>query len=361
VQHRFEIDDEIKALLPQHSTEELSHLRSLLVARDKPVDPLTVLEIENEGKKVLGDGHTREIFCREEGIPFSTVLVKVPDRAAAIDWVIRNQLGRRNLTDEMRDYFIGKRYLNERQGHGGERKPEGASAQNEHLLKTSERIAEEEGVSAATVKRNAAFAEAVDTIAETQGEAAKQAVLSGQSGQTKAETTAGKKLVLCERCIRTAPGIGIPDCAACIALRAKAKRDRKKARRKKKAEKGAQPTEVQDAFKNPVPKKRLAAWQDPWIQETFDTLAVALDNLLGARMAAGMNKRAKHYPFFDAKDFCDGYGFATNYIDQLIQHLKELRPAGVCPCCAGKGCGDCRNAGLVPRAVYEKLVKKVKS
>ncbi len=74
-----------------------------------------------------------------------------------------------------------------------------------------------------------------------------------------------------------------------------------------------------------------------------------------------MNKRAKHYPFFEAKDFVDGYGFATNYIDDLIAHLRDKRPAGVCPCCEGAGCGECRNSGLVPRDLYKTLKAKAKA
>ena len=34
----------------------------------------------------------------------------LPDRAAAVEWIIANQLGRRNLTPEQKSYLRGKRY-----------------------------------------------------------------------------------------------------------------------------------------------------------------------------------------------------------------------------------------------------------
>ena len=47
-----------------------------------------------------------------------------------------------------------------------------------------------------------------------------------------------------------------------------------------------------------------------------------------------------------------------NYLDQILNFLKENRPAGVCPACAGKGCDKCNLKGLVPRELYLKLKDK---
>ncbi len=351
MRHQYTIDPEIAALLPPLGDEERLTLRGLLVT-GKHCDALVVLHIDNENKNVLGDGHNREGICHEEGMDFPTRLVHVPDRPAAIQWVITNQLGRRNLTDERRSYYRGKKYLNriDSQNSGlGQNVPTSTR-------EIAEEIAEEQGVSERTIRRDAAYAEAVDALPPDQ----KETVLNGQ-GPPKSKVV--KPPILCQRCKTIGQETPPTGCTKCAAARAAAKEEEKtaeKERKKKKAEQAAQPTETLDAFKNPVPKKRLPAWSDPWIQEAFDTLAVCLDQLLKARLAAGMDKRRKHYPFFDAKDFIDGYGFATNYIEQLIDHLRDNRPAGVCPSCEGVGCGDCRNAGLVPRETYKALKVRAK-
>ena len=45
------------------------------------------------------DGHTRYDICHELGIPFEVEEMEFEDDEAALLWILRNQLGRRNLTD----------------------------------------------------------------------------------------------------------------------------------------------------------------------------------------------------------------------------------------------------------------------
>lgn len=130
---------------------------------------------------------------------------------------------------------------------------------------------------------------------------------------------------------------------------------RKRGPRKKRAPKPD--GKVVDAFGVEVPKPLRAAYEDPWIQKAIDYLGVAEVNLRKERLADGMHKRAKHYPFINAKDFIDGVGFAMNYLDQILNHLKDNRPAGVCPSCDGGGCADCKMCGLVPRELHARLKK----
>lgn len=110
-----------------------------------------------------------------------------------------------------------------------------------------------------------------------------------------------------------------------------------------------------DNFRNPIPKHCLSAFQDHWIQSAIDAITEIEQNFRDERIADGMAKRAKHYPFFNPKDFIDGVGFVQNYLEQLISHLKECRPVGVCPSCSGEKCADCRMSGLVPESLYKKL------
>jgi hypothetical protein len=180
----FEIDPEFEKLLPRPTPEETAGLAAM-IQKGKHVDDLVTFVFD--GHRILGDGHNRRRICDEKGIPYSTRDVEVGSREEAIEWIINNQLSKRNLTDEQRDYFIGKFYLANKQKAGGDRKSKSA-AQNEHMIgAVAEAIAEQHGVSPATVRRDAEFAEAVDAIANDEGPEAKEEILRGKSGRTKAE------------------------------------------------------------------------------------------------------------------------------------------------------------------------------
>jgi hypothetical protein len=152
-------------------------------------------------------------------------------------------------------------------------------------------------------------------------------------------------LKLCKRCKRI--GAPVKDCQMCAKVR-------KKAKSRSASNKSKPHDPLKDHFGNEVPQKRRVVWADTWIQTTYDFLTTFSEKFRMEKIGVGMNKRAKFYPFFDAKEFNDGVGFVIQYLDALIEHMKENRPAGVCPKCSGEGCGTCRNSGLVPRAIYEK-------
>jgi hypothetical protein len=187
------IDPEIAALLPRLSHEELATLESSLREKGGCRESLVVWAEEG----ILLDGHNRLAICQKYNIKWFIQNLSLPSREAAIQWVIDNQLGRRNLTDERRAYYRGKEYLNQKQPHGGQ--VSGGSAQIEQSPntsgKTAERIAEKHGVSPATVRRNAVFAAAVDRIADQEGPAAKEAILAGTASQTKAQVVNAARAV----------------------------------------------------------------------------------------------------------------------------------------------------------------------
>jgi len=76
--------------------------------------------------------------------------------------VVRSQLGRRNLTDKQRTYFLGRKY-EVRKKRSGER-TDLTSPHGEGRLRTAKVIASEEGVSHATVERAAEYARSVDEL-----------------------------------------------------------------------------------------------------------------------------------------------------------------------------------------------------
>ena len=62
----------------------------------------------------------------------------------------------------MRRYLIGKKYLEEKKEHGGDRKSSGHFDHLKEPEKTAEKIGKEHNISEKTVRRAAKFAEEVD-------------------------------------------------------------------------------------------------------------------------------------------------------------------------------------------------------
>lgn len=89
---RITIDPEFQSLIPPLAPEELAQLEANLIA-DGCRDPLVVWEAFS----ILLDGHNRHDICTRLHMPFETVGMEFADRSAAIEWIIRNQFGRRNL------------------------------------------------------------------------------------------------------------------------------------------------------------------------------------------------------------------------------------------------------------------------
>jgi hypothetical protein len=208
-------------------------------------------------------------------------------------------------------------------------------------------IADAVGVSQPQVKAD--LDEAVDKGLSTEPPNGQIATKDGKKRSAKP--------VLCRRCKRLWPN-PVRNCQRCqrergAAAKKKAARKRIRERDEKRAREQAE-AKV-DCYKNPVPANRCDALFDPWIQDAIDFLAQTSEAFRMERLMEQMSKKGKHYPFFNAKDFIDGCGFVIQYLDDLIGHLKENRPAAVCPECAGQGCGACKMSGLVPRAVYQQL------
>ena len=150
------------------------------------------------------------------------------------------------------------------------------------------------------------------------------------------------KLILCDRCQRVGAA---PGCNMCKDARKSAKKPRPKAK---------QVDAMADNFGNEIPQRRRDIWGDTWLQETLDFFMVFAEQLRDKKLATGMNKRKRHYPFIESADVIDGVRMLDNTLEALVKHLKDMRPAGVCQSCQGEGCPKCKESGLVPRAVYEK-------
>lgn len=134
--HNIQIDSEFQALIPPLSAEERAQLEANLLA-DGCRDPLVVwvqpapepgthkCYAHDESKcdlvpeddvwhcrhcehnpapqeYVLIDGHNRYEICTRLGLPFEVVVQEFDSRSDVIEWIIKNQFGRRNLNDYQR-------------------------------------------------------------------------------------------------------------------------------------------------------------------------------------------------------------------------------------------------------------------
>ncbi|HVL14062.1 MAG TPA: hypothetical protein VM529_15945 [Gemmata sp.] len=166
----FTIDPEFKAFLPQQSPDERKILEANLVAEGCR-DPLVAWKEE----KILLDGHNRLDICEKHNIAYKVIWQSFPDRAAAMEWMAQHQLGRRNLPDALRRYYLGKEYLaaveQEKKAEAAAPKEKGKPRAKRG--KTSEKVAARNKTTRRTVERAARFAKAVDQAAA--GDAAKKA------------------------------------------------------------------------------------------------------------------------------------------------------------------------------------------
>lgn len=184
---KLTIDKEFAGLCPDLTAEESAQLEASIAA-DGCRDEIVVWA--NHTDTIL-DGHHRYKICQRVDKPFKTTALRFETREECVEWIVSNQLGRRNLSDEQKSYLRGKRYQSEKRADGGhgDQKSEGKSCPPI----TAERLADEFDVSPRTMKNDAAFAEAVDEIAEKQGPEAKAAILAGES-LGKAATIKAAKL-----------------------------------------------------------------------------------------------------------------------------------------------------------------------
>ena len=175
------VDPEFEEKIPRLSEEEFQLLEQLILEEGRIKDPIVTWN------GIIVDGHNRYLIMLkhpEIQIPFEIYEKKFPDRFAAIAWICRNQLGRRNLTPEDRKYLIGKQYEAEKLTVGGQIGNQNRairSTQNGNFenLKTCERIAQENNVGKNTVVRAEQFAKGVDA-AEGVVPGARKEILSGR-------------------------------------------------------------------------------------------------------------------------------------------------------------------------------------
>lgn len=182
------INDEIKSLIPPLTETEYSLLEQSILEEGCRDALIT-------WNGTLLDGHNRYEICTKHNIEFYTIEKDFENKEDAMDWMDKNQLGRRNLTPDQRQIIIGRRYNREKktpetQNRGNRFTVKVEGGQTVPPLKTADAIAREAGVSDRTVKRYAKSAEFYSELEKSEPELATK-IWSGET--TLKEVMATKK------------------------------------------------------------------------------------------------------------------------------------------------------------------------
>lgn len=123
---QLNVDPEFRDKIPPLSADEFSKLEENIVTDGEVREPLVVWH------NTIIDGHHRyKIVQKHPEIPFKVKQMDFPDKWAAIVWMCRNQLGRRNITDEQKTALIGEAYKAQKMTVGAQIGNENAKKQSD--------------------------------------------------------------------------------------------------------------------------------------------------------------------------------------------------------------------------------------
>lgn len=188
---KITILDELKYFIPPLQPEEFKQLQANILVegcRQALLVWKTFSNVIDENADeplaevtILIDGHNRYEICRQHGLGFPIQFIDFASLQLAKNYMIEQQLGRRNLNSEQMAYLRGLRYNQEKLFKGKyDRKND--SSHNDYYennplskAKTIYKVADLYQVSPKTIQRDAEFAQGLDKL--TLG--LRQEVLSG--------------------------------------------------------------------------------------------------------------------------------------------------------------------------------------
>lgn len=182
------IDQEFKAIIPPLAEEEFKQLEENIITEGCR-DAIVLWN------NIIVDGHNRYKICQKHNLPYSTIDKNFPNREAVIEWMILNQLGRRNLSAANQSYLRGLQYQREKKRKEDNLKQNQSepTRQNVVSMETAERLAQQHKVSSRTIQRDAEFTQAIDQITKNNADA-KNKILAGKVNISKKDVTQIAKL-----------------------------------------------------------------------------------------------------------------------------------------------------------------------
>ncbi len=155
--------EELKLLIPPLTKEEHSQLEQNIL--EEGCREALILWKDGE-RYVLIDGHNRYGICTKNKVDFKIEIKDFKDLGEVKDWMINNQLGKRNVTEKTKSYLRGTQYTLEKKKGKFKGNQYTGGGQSDHKLKTHERLAKMFKVSPKTIQRDEKFALAVDKISD---------------------------------------------------------------------------------------------------------------------------------------------------------------------------------------------------
>lgn len=155
------IDDEFKQMCPALAPEEYALLEASIL-KEGLRDELVAWD------GIILDGHQRFAICTEHGIDMPVRKIKFDTRDEAKQWILLNQLSRRNLTGLQIAYLRGKYYRSfglSRGGCGDRHKP--CYKKGEKRDTVADTLAKQFKVASTVIFKDALLADAIDSLEPT--------------------------------------------------------------------------------------------------------------------------------------------------------------------------------------------------
>lgn len=103
MEEKYRIDPELNTVLPKLSEEDYTALEKSLLTDGYKGAPIMIWD------DVIVDGHNRYEICNKHNIPYEVKNIDFENKEEAMRWMVRQQIGRRNLTP-MQRISISEKY-----------------------------------------------------------------------------------------------------------------------------------------------------------------------------------------------------------------------------------------------------------
>ena len=202
--HTLTIDPEFRDLIPPLNDDELTMLEESIVANGCE-SPLIVWN------GVIVDGHNRHAICQKHSIPFAITEKSFDNREEAMLWMLRNQLGRRNLNSFQRGELALKfeplirMAAKQRQGQRNDLSDNFVqnSAQSSEIARSRDQLGKLAGVSHDTIKKVKKLSESADE--ETKGKLRRGEVTVHKAYTELMQKEHENETRVCDRCKQEKP------------------------------------------------------------------------------------------------------------------------------------------------------------
>ena len=198
------INPEFRDLIPPLNEEELAMLEESIIANGCE-SPLIVWN------GTIVDGHNRYAICQKHGIPFAVAEKDFDSREDAMLWMLRNQLGRRNLNSYQRGELALKfeplirMAAKQRQGQRNDLNDNFVqnSAQSSEIARSRDQLGKLAGVSHDTIKKVKKLSESADE--ETKGKLRRGEVTVHKAYTELMQKEHENETRICDRCKQEKP------------------------------------------------------------------------------------------------------------------------------------------------------------